>query len=170
MCTVQCWGKYFIRRIPNISEVTCCPNPRPLLDTDHKVHILYNSVWPLVRIGSPPPLSRKRVCPPLEPKGGIHTGLRVRGWGVPKFGRLEKTLSILSTLWYRQKYRQVYGLKSISFYCCKYIYDSVELTDFAVLVCEAAGQQVHLVLRPLRKGGLECVCRGGCNYNLLNKK
>jgi hypothetical protein len=45
----------------------------------------------------PHPLSRKRVCP-TEPKGGGHSRLRVRGWG-SQFGRLEKRLSILSTLW-----------------------------------------------------------------------
>ncbi len=50
------------------------------------------------------------------------------------------------------------------------MYDSVVLTDLAVLVSEAAGQQVHLVLRPLREGGLECVCWGKMQFNLPKKK
>ncbi len=51
----------------------------------HKVHTIYleyHSVCPL-RIGTPPhPLSRKRVCPPRNQRGG-HIFLRAREWGVP---------------------------------------------------------------------------------------
>ncbi len=37
---------------------------------------------PLSKLEHPHPLSRKRVCPLPEPKGGGHTRLRVMGWGV----------------------------------------------------------------------------------------
>ncbi len=37
---------------------------------------------PSSELGPLQPLSRERVCPPPEPKGG-HTRMRVRGWGVP---------------------------------------------------------------------------------------
>ncbi len=66
----------------------------------HKVRIYkeYHSVCPLVGIGTPPPLSRKRVFPsPPEPKGGGDTRLRVRG-GWSQFRWLEKKLSTLPTL------------------------------------------------------------------------
>ena len=36
-------------------------------------------------------------------------------------------------------------------------YLQLKLTDLAVLVGEAVGQEVHLVLGPLREGRLECV-------------
>ncbi len=42
----------------------------------------YHSVYPLVRIGTPHPLSRTQVCSPPYQRGG-HTLLRVRRWGVP---------------------------------------------------------------------------------------
>jgi len=35
---------------------------------------------------------------------------------------------------------------------------SKKLTDLAVLVGEAGGEEVDLLLRPLREGGPECVC------------
>ncbi len=60
--------------------------------------ILYQSVCPFVRIGSPPPLSHKRVCvpPPLGTKWGGqapgNTRLRVRGRGVPIRTSGEKAL------------------------------------------------------------------------------
>ncbi len=41
------------------------------------IYLEYNSVCPLVGIGTPHPLFRKRVCPPPDPKegggGGKHT-------------------------------------------------------------------------------------------------
>ncbi len=37
---------------------------------------------PLVRIETPHPLSRKRVCPPPSESKGGHTRLRLKGWGV----------------------------------------------------------------------------------------
>ncbi len=47
-------------------------------------YIEYHSVCPFVGTGTPHPLSRKRVCPPPEPKrGGEHTRLRVRGVPIP---------------------------------------------------------------------------------------
>ncbi len=57
----------------------------------HKVHIYLenHSVYPLIRIGTPHPLSRKRVC-----------GSPIR--------RLEKKLSILSTLWSVLNPRKIY--------------------------------------------------------------
>jgi hypothetical protein len=65
----------------------------------HKVLIYteYHSVCLLVGIGTPQPLSRKRVCPPPpEPKGG--GGTLACGWGSPNSRRLEKRLSTLPTL------------------------------------------------------------------------
>ncbi len=45
----------------------------------HEVHIYhkFHSVCPLVKIRTPHPLFRKRVCPPLELKGGT----LACGWG-----------------------------------------------------------------------------------------
>ncbi len=60
--------------------------------------IEYQSVCPLIGIGTPQPLSCKRVCPPSqEPKGGgVHTRLRVRGWGSPNSdGRRESLVLCL---------------------------------------------------------------------------
>ncbi len=42
----------------------------------------YHSVCPLVRIGTPHPLSSKRVCPSLRSEGEGHTRLRGMGWGL----------------------------------------------------------------------------------------
>jgi hypothetical protein len=62
----------------------------------HKVHayLEYRSVYPLVRIGNPPPLSRKRICPP-EPErmDGTHSHA-CEGVGESQFGRLEKILAL----------------------------------------------------------------------------
>jgi hypothetical protein len=38
---------------------------------------------PSLELRTPHPLSRRRVCFPPEPKGRVHTCLRVRGWGSP---------------------------------------------------------------------------------------
>jgi hypothetical protein len=63
-------------------------------------YLEYHSVCPFVCIGTPHPLSRKRVCPsPRNQDGGGHTGRRVRGF---QFRRLEKKLSTLSSLWVRR--------------------------------------------------------------------
>ncbi len=51
---------------------------------------LYKSGCHTVRIGSPRPLSRMRVCPPLGTYGGSHTRLRVRGRGEPIWTTGEK--------------------------------------------------------------------------------
>ncbi len=56
--------------------------PPPIFHTVEGLYLEYNSVCPLVRIGSPSPLSRKRVCPPRYQRGG-NTRLRVRGWREP---------------------------------------------------------------------------------------
>jgi hypothetical protein len=60
-------------------------------------------VCPLVGIGTPPPhpLSRKRVSFPPEPKGGVVPACE--GVGESQFGRLERKLSTLSTLWLQVK-------------------------------------------------------------------
>ncbi len=50
------------------------------------IDLEYHSVCPLVGIGTPPPLFRKRVCFPPIPKrgvGGVNIRLRVRGWKSP---------------------------------------------------------------------------------------
>ncbi len=68
------------------------------------IYLVYNSVCPLVRIGTPHSLSRKRVCPsPTEPKGGRvgHTRQGVRG-GVPIRRTGEKPCT-MSTLWSTRK-------------------------------------------------------------------
>ncbi len=57
-------------------------------------YLEYHSVGPLVRIGTPHPLSRKRMCTPTpEPKGGT----LACGWGGggSQFGRLEKNPCLL---------------------------------------------------------------------------
>jgi hypothetical protein len=69
-----------------------------------KVHIYleYNSVCPLLGIRTPLPLSRKLVCSvphPLQTKGGGTHSQGVEGMGESQFGRLEKKLSTLYTLW-----------------------------------------------------------------------
>jgi hypothetical protein len=60
-------------------------------------YLEYHSVCSPSELGPPHPLSRKRLCPPPEPKGGGYTRLRVREGG-SQFGRLEKKPSTLSTL------------------------------------------------------------------------
>ncbi len=57
----------------------------------------YQSVCPLVRIGTPHPLSLCRVCPPRNQRGRGHTRLLVRWWGVPIRTTGEKPCT-LSTL------------------------------------------------------------------------
>ncbi len=62
---------------------------------------MYQSVCPFVRIGSPRPLSRKRVCPSHGTigRGGSNTSLGVRERG-SQFGRLEsKPGTLVYTLW-----------------------------------------------------------------------
>ncbi len=52
----------------------------------HKVHIYkeYHNICPIVGIGTlSPPSFASQCSPPQEPKGGVHTRLRVRGWGSP---------------------------------------------------------------------------------------
>ncbi len=56
--------------------------------------VLYQSAWTFVRIGSPCPHYRKRVCPPLGTKGGRDTRLQVKGRG-SQFGRMPGTLPSL---------------------------------------------------------------------------
>ncbi len=60
-----------------------------------KVHkyLEYHSVCPLVGIGTPHPLSCKRVCPPPNQRGG-HTHLQVRGWGSPDSDDWRKSLAL----------------------------------------------------------------------------
>ncbi len=63
-----------------------------------KVHVYleYPSVSvPSLGLGLLIPLFRKRVCmpPSLEPKGGVRTRLRVRGWGSPNSDGLRKGLA-----------------------------------------------------------------------------
>jgi hypothetical protein len=67
-------------------------------DQEHWIilYLEYQSVCPFIRIGSPSPLSPKRVClPPLEPKGGQHL-LAGEGAGGSRLGRLEKRPGTLS--------------------------------------------------------------------------
>ncbi len=53
----------------------------------YRYHLENHSVCPLVGIGPPHPLSRKRLRSPPPPNqrggGGVHTCLRPRGWGSP---------------------------------------------------------------------------------------
>jgi hypothetical protein len=60
----------------------------------------HHSVWPLVRIGTPPnPSPAESVPPPLGPKRrGAHSPA-AEGVGGSQFRRLEKELSTLPTLW-----------------------------------------------------------------------
>jgi hypothetical protein len=64
------------------------------------LYIDYHSVCPIFRIGTPHPLSRKRLCyPPPRTKGGWT--FSPAGEGGSQFGQLEKKPSTLSTLWKR---------------------------------------------------------------------
>jgi hypothetical protein len=47
----------------------------------HKIYLKYHSVCPLVGIGTPPPLPLASVSPTPTKEEGVHTRLRVRGWG-----------------------------------------------------------------------------------------
>jgi hypothetical protein len=64
----------------------------------HKVLIYkeHHSVFPLVRIGTPPtPLPLASVPLPPGPKGGGgHTRLRLRGWGSPNSDDWKKSLAL----------------------------------------------------------------------------
>ncbi len=59
------------------------------------IYLEYQSVCPLVRIGTPHPLSRKRVCPPLEPKGEETHSPEGEGAGGPNSDDWRKNLVIL---------------------------------------------------------------------------
>ncbi len=64
---------------------------------NHKVHIYleYQSVCPLVRIGTlHPPLPPASESLPPEPKEGEHTRLRVRRWGGPNSDDWRKSLAL----------------------------------------------------------------------------
>jgi hypothetical protein len=68
----------------------------------HKV-LIYHSVCPIVRIGTPrPPLPQGSVSPSPEPKGGIHSlaGEEVGGGDPNSDDRQKKKPSTLSTLSY----------------------------------------------------------------------
>ncbi len=69
-----------------------CPSSCDLLQ--HKVHtyLEYDSVFPLVQIGTPTPSAASDVSP-----GGTHSPAG-EGVGESQFGRLEKKASTLSTL------------------------------------------------------------------------
>ena len=61
----------------------------------HKVHIYleYYSVYPLVRIGTPPtPLPQASV--PSRNQRGLHSCLRVKGWGSPHSDDWRKSLAL----------------------------------------------------------------------------
>ncbi len=51
----------------------------------YTVYLENHSVCPLIRIGNPHPLSRKRVCPPPTESMGewIHSPADLGGWGSP---------------------------------------------------------------------------------------
>jgi hypothetical protein len=81
---------------------------------------MYHSVCPLVRLGTPHPLSRKRVVPPPGTKGGggtqgeDDTRLRVFVFVfvfVSVFEQLEKKLSTLSTLCRKLQEQQNRGVQ-----------------------------------------------------------
>jgi hypothetical protein len=57
----------------------------------------YHSICTLVGIGTlPTPLSpvASKCAPPPEPGGGVHTRLRVRGWGSPNSDDWRKSLAL----------------------------------------------------------------------------
>ncbi len=84
-----------------ISEPTTSTLPIPTKEPrKHTVHMCleYHSICPLVRIGTPYPLSCKRVfTPSLAPKEGVHLPAG-EGVGESQFGRLEKKPGTISTL------------------------------------------------------------------------
>ncbi len=60
----------------------------------YKIYTEYNSVCPLVGIGTLTSfLSPASVLLPPVPKGGGHTRLRMRGWGSPNSYDFRKSLS-----------------------------------------------------------------------------
>ncbi len=78
------------------------------LCSGHKVltyiYIEYHSVWPLVGIGTLPPLSLASECaPPPGTKGGGAQSPAGGGLGESHLRRLEKKLSTLPTLWFWPK-------------------------------------------------------------------
>ncbi len=81
---------------------------------DHKAHILllymyleYHSVCRLCGIGTPHPSPAiECVPPPRNHMQGVYTLAYVLGGGGSQFGRLERKLSILSTLWVRSLRRE----------------------------------------------------------------
>ena len=78
-------------------NILCCL----MVSLDHTVHIYleYHSVFPLVRIGAPYPLSRKRVClsHPRNQRMGGHSPVG-EGMGGPNSDDSRKSLGTLSTL------------------------------------------------------------------------
>ena len=88
---------------------------------EHKVHVYleYHSVRPLVWIGTPPPpiQSPASECVPWTKGRGTHSpaGEGVGGGG-SQFGRLEKRLRTLSTLWVWEKETSTRGLLSKSYF------------------------------------------------------
>ena len=54
----------------------------------------YHSVYPLVGIGTPHPLSRSECVSPLNQRRGEHTRLRVRGWGSLNSDDWRKSLAL----------------------------------------------------------------------------
>ncbi len=101
-------------------------------------HLEYHSVCPLVRIGTPHTLSRKRVSPPpgIKEAGGTHspTGEGVGG-GVP-IRRQQKKPGTLSTLWWQgsKQNESTRGLKDRAALCFTFLNCHVhgEDTSFAV--------------------------------------
>ena len=64
------------------------------------VYLEYQSVCPIVGIGSPHPFSESERVSPLGSKGGEEHLFQVRGWGT-QFGRLDRRPGTLYTPWPR---------------------------------------------------------------------
>ncbi len=78
-----------------LTEMYCIFWPTKYLN----IHREYQSVCPLVGVGTfPPPFPLANVPLPPEPKGEGHTRLRVRGWGSPNSDDWRKGLA-LCLLW-----------------------------------------------------------------------
>jgi hypothetical protein len=113
---------------------------------------------PSSELGLPPPSFPLSSVPPPEPKGGGHTRLRVKGWGIPNSDCLEKKLSILPTLWKGRTHANSCKNRCLFFWLKVNRY-TVQLTNPILLmynVCPHSLIKIYLCM-------MECV--GDISYN-----
>ncbi len=70
---------------------------RGFVGQHHKIQCIYTQSTVLVpssELGPPTPSLSNECVPPSEPKGGVHTRLRVRGGGPDSDDCMEKSLAL----------------------------------------------------------------------------